>query len=45
MGIDLGRLLGATHEMIDASDPKFDETNTADLLRSLGAVAVEPFED
>ena len=31
--------------VIDASDPKFDETHTPDLLRSLGAVAVEPFED
>jgi hypothetical protein len=31
--------------VVDASDPQFDETRTADLLRSLGAVAVERFED
>ena len=31
--------------VIDATDPLFDETRTADLLRSLGAVAVERFED
>jgi len=31
--------------VIDASDPKFNEILTADLLRSLSAVAVEPFED
>lgn len=31
--------------VIDASDPKFNETLTADFLRSLSAVAVEPFED
>jgi hypothetical protein len=31
--------------VIDATDPQFDETRTADLLRSLGAVAVERFED
>ncbi|MBN1910302.1 MAG: DUF3341 domain-containing protein [Pirellulales bacterium] len=29
---------------IDAADPKYDETTTADLLRSLGAGAVETFE-
>jgi hypothetical protein len=31
--------------VIDASDPQFDEARTADLLRSLGAVVVERFED
>ena len=31
--------------VIDATDPQFDETRTAELLRSLGAVAVERFED
>jgi hypothetical protein len=31
--------------VIDATDPQFDEARTADLLRSLGAVAVERFED
>jgi hypothetical protein len=31
--------------VIDATDPQFDETRTAQLLRSLGAVAVERFED
>lgn len=31
--------------VIEASDPQFDETRTAELLRSLGAVAVERFED
>jgi len=31
--------------VIDATDPQFDEIRTAYLLHSLGAVAVERFED
>lgn len=31
--------------VIDASDPKFDETQTSDLLQGLGSMAIERIED